>query len=47
MEKTGGDPIQGGKMCDWSAEEEAAGMGNNVEARGFDWPVFFRVSMPS
>jgi hypothetical protein len=39
MEKTGGDPTQGGEMCDWSAVERAADVGNKGEARGFDCPA--------
>ena len=46
MEKTGGDPTQGGEMCDWSTVEGAADVGKKGEPRGVDWPGFFRVSMP-
>jgi hypothetical protein len=47
MEKMGGDPTQGSEMCDCSAVEGAADVGKKGEARGFDCPGFFRVSMPS
>ena len=46
MEKTRGDPTQGGEMCDWSTVEGAADVGKKGEPRGVDWPGFFRVSMP-